>query len=142
MAIYRNPEHCFFCGVRLEPMYRNMGKHFVGDTFIGYKAHKCDETTEKYKQYEAEIKTYQESPEGKANAAKMREALDELSAKRKRLAAKEQVEQKAKTTQTDMDMFNDYLREVANVPSTNIRRKILSIKKFAEGLAAKNAKKI
>lgn len=41
MAIYREPEHCLNCGKELEVIHKDMGKDFIGDTFMGYKSCDC-----------------------------------------------------------------------------------------------------
>jgi hypothetical protein len=42
MAIARQPYYCYLCGELIESLHADRGKHFVGDTFIGYKEHHCD----------------------------------------------------------------------------------------------------
>lgn len=41
MAIHRESEYCPNCNQPLEAIHKDMGKGFVGDTFIAYKPCKC-----------------------------------------------------------------------------------------------------
>lgn len=43
MALYRRPPSCPECGETIKGRYRDMGAHFVGDTFAGWdwQNHRC-----------------------------------------------------------------------------------------------------
>lgn len=41
---YREPEYCIQCGKPLKVIHADMGKTFVGDTFIGYEKCMCEIT--------------------------------------------------------------------------------------------------
>jgi hypothetical protein len=139
MAIARPQARCEKCGKPYKALHRDMGKHFIGDTFVGWdvSGHKCDENSAKYKQWIAEREAYSNSPEGKQNAKEWHDIFDGMRRKQEKLESKKK---QAESEKNDMEKFNYYLRVVADNPSNNICRKILAIKKFAEALAAKNVK--
>lgn len=140
--IAREQAYCFKCGKPLKAIHRNMGRNFVGGTFLmwDYEGHKCDETTAQYKKWKAEqkkLEEYRNSPAGKKKAAEFRKMLkSKPQARIDKLIAPE----KNDVEKSDVEKFDEYLHKIADTPVTNVRRKFLAIKKFAEGLADKTAK--
>lgn len=137
MAVYRPQEHCHICGEPLKAIHRNMGRHFVGDTFVmwDYDGHKCKKN-KKYRQYMRELKERQNSPEAKAFREAFQKEMDERQAKMDKLKRERE---EAAAVQSDLDSFNDFLRNLANMDKVGFRRKLLAIKKFAQSIADKNS---
>ena len=84
MAIYRAPNFCPFCGVLIKEVHQhntehcNIGDTFIGDTFIRYEDHTCDDTTQAYKDWLHEMYIFRNSPEGKKYAKEMNALINKL----------------------------------------------------------------
>lgn len=80
MAVARNPIFCPFCGVLEEEEYQDQSNlpfhmQLIGDTFIGYKPHKCDKNSKAYKEH---LKFY-DTPAGKKMAEELKAAVKKLN---------------------------------------------------------------
>lgn len=127
MAVARNPNYCFMCGELIKERHQNMGKHFCGDTFIGYEPHVCNKDTDVYKLFAANREAYRNSPEGKKDAEDIKKMFEGIKEKAKARAETKEAE---KTKRTQMDDLNEFLREIADNDKVGIRRKLVAIKRY------------
>ena len=129
MAIARAQVHCDKCGKPYKALHRDMGRHFVGDTFVSwdYEGHQCDKTTAQYNKWLAEqekLEAYRNSPEGKKKQGEFQAMLESKP--------QAKLYQPSAPEQTDMDKLNEFLRGIADQNNVGIRRKILAIKRYIE----------
>lgn len=129
MAICRESKYCHKCGVIIRERHTDMGKYFVGDTFIGYEDHICNTNSEAYKNWLARETAYRNSPEGKKHAADIKKMFDGIKEKAKAIAEAE-ANEALKAERRQIDELNEFLRELADNDKVGIRRKIVAIKRY------------
>lgn len=131
MAVARNPNYCYMCGELIKERHIDMGKHFCGDTFIGYESHVCNRTTERYKEWMEEQERYNNTPERQKEIASLKRMFENIKIKGEARKA-EITAIKAKRTQ--MNDLNEFLREIADNDKVGIRRKLVAIKRYIKNL--------
>jgi len=131
MAVARNPNYCYICGELIKERHINMGKHFCGDTFIGYESHVCNHTTEKFKEWTAKREAYRNSPEGEKETADIKKMWEGIKVQAEARKTYRDVSAKK---DTQMDNLNEFLREIADNGKVGIRRKLVAIKRYIKNL--------
>jgi hypothetical protein len=125
MAVARNPNYCFMCGELIKERHQYMGKHFCGDTFIGYEPHVCDQTTDKYKKWVDDQDAYHKTPERLKEIESLKRMFENM-----RLKEEAEAKEAEKTKRTQMNGLNEFLRELADNDKVGIRRKLVAIKRY------------
>lgn len=131
MAVHRDIRYCIRCGLPYNELHYSRGKDFIGDTFAGYAPHTCVKTTKEYKRWEKGLKAYRESPEGIEMAKMGQFFTKEMQDKQERIRGGNIVKEAEKT---HMQQLNEFLREIADMDSVGISRKIIAIREFMNKL--------